>query len=230
MWAGGPKEHGVAMTITTAGRPGVPRVGSPTRNRLAVAGLLVLAAVPVAAGAFRLSDLGELTAANARFVTDPVPIVTHVVAATLYAVVGAFQFSGGIRRYRNGWHRAAGVVLVPAGALVAVSGIWMTATYDLPAHDDGALALLRYAVGAAMLAELALAVVALVHHDYPAHGAWMTRAYALGMGAGTQLFTAGPLTAVDDPPAWARAAAMGLGWAINAVVAEVVIRRRRRAR
>lgn len=218
------------MTITRPARPSAPRAASPTRNRLAVACLLVLAAVPVAAGAFRLTDLGELTTANARFVTAPVPIVTHVVAATLYAVLGAFQFSSGIRRHRNGWHRAAGVVLVPAGALVAASGIWMTATYDLPAHDDGALSLLRYAVGTAMLAELALAMMALVRHDYPLHGAWMTRAYALGMGAGTQLFTAGPLMALDDPPAWARAAAMGLGWAINATVAEVVIRHRRRAR
>ncbi|AEG44104.1 hypothetical protein [Isoptericola variabilis] len=120
-----------------------------TRNRLAVAGLLVLAAVPVAAGAFRLTDLGELTPDNARFVTDPVPIVTHVVIQT---------------------------------PLAATS---VTATYELPAHDDAALAALRYGVGAAMLVQLGLAVAALVRHDYRSHGAWMTRAYALGMGAGT---------------------------------------------
>jgi hypothetical protein len=105
----------------------------------------------------------------------------------------------------------------------------MTATYEMPAPDDAALAVMRYAVGAAMLAQLALAVRALARHEYHTHGAWMTRAYALGMGAGTQVLTAGPLVALDDPPAWARSMGMGLGWAVNAVVAEVVVRRRRRA-
>jgi uncharacterized membrane protein len=198
------------------------------RNRLAVAGLLLLAAIPVAGGTFRLTDMSELTADNARFVTDPVPIVVHVIAATVFAVLGAFQFAAGIRRHHNAWHRAAGALLVPTGVLVAVSGLWMTAAYEMPPADQGALAVVRYVVGAAMLAELVLAVAALVRHDYRAHGAWMTRAYALGMGAGTQVLTQAPLLAMDDYPGWARPVGMGLGWAINVVVAEVVIRRRTR--
>jgi uncharacterized membrane protein len=212
------------MTTTLTAAPS--RVPPQTRNRLAVAGLLVLAAVPVAAGAFRLTDLGGITPDNARFVTAPVPIVTHVVSASLYAVLGALQFSTGIRRRHHAWHRGAGVALVAAGALLAVSGIWMTATYAMPAHDDAALAVMRYTVGAAMLAQLTLAVRAIARHDYRAHGAWMTRAYALGMGAGTQVLTAGPLILLEDPPSWARSVGMGLGWAVNAVVAEIVVRRR----
>lgn len=225
MWPAGPAPHRGGMTTTTS-RPSSTRLPGPTRNRLAVAGLLVLAAVPVAAGAFRLTTMGDPTPADARFVAAPVPIVVHVVAATVYAVLGALQFSSGIRRRHHAWHRGAGAVLVPAGVLVAVSGLWMTATYDLPAHDDGALAVMRYAVGAAMLAQLGLAVRALWRREYRAHGAWMTRAYALGMGAGTQVLTSAPLLALDEPPGWARAVTMGLGWALNAAVAEVVVRRR----
>lgn len=215
------------MTTTTATR-GATRLSPTARNRLAVTGLLVLAAVPVAAGTFRLTDMSELTADNARFVTDPVPIVVHVVTATVFAVLGAFQFAAGIRRRHNAWHRAAGAALVPAGVLVAVSGLWMTAAYEMPPLDQGALTAIRYAVGAAMLAELALAVAALARRDHRAHGAWMTRAYALGMGAGTQVLTQAPLLAMGDSPDWARPVGMGLGWAINAAVAEVVIRRRGR--
>ncbi|WP_277212856.1 DUF2306 domain-containing protein [Isoptericola croceus] len=213
------------MTTTASPRSSA----SDTRNRLAVAGLLVLAAVPAAASAWRLGDLGEATVDNARFVADPAPIVVHVVAATLYAVVGAFQFSLRVRRDHHAWHRAAGVALVPAGALAAGSGIWMTATYDMPPGHDGALSVIRYVVGAAMLAQLTLAVIALARHRYAQHGAWMTRAYALGMGAGTQVLTAGPTINLDDPPSWVHPFAMGLGWGINAAVAEWVIARRRRS-
>ncbi|WP_407318145.1 DUF2306 domain-containing protein [Isoptericola halotolerans] len=204
-----------------------PAARSAARDRLAVAGLLALAAVPVAAGAVRLGDLGEITADNARFVADPVPIVLHVVTATVYAVLGAFQFSRRIRRDHHAWHRRAGTVLVPTGVLVAASGLWMTAAYEVPAGDDGALALMRYAVGVAMLAQLTLAVVALARHRYASHGAWMTRAYALGMGAGTQVLSAGPTLALADPPDWVRPVSMGAGWVLNVLVAEWVVARRR---
>jgi cytochrome bd-type quinol oxidase subunit 2 len=228
------------MTSAPTSRPTPRPAGRPVRaprgpasrtdlsNRLAVVGLLVLAAVPVLAGAVRLGDLGEATADNARFVADPVPIMVHVVAATLYAVLGALQFSRRIRRDHHAWHRRAGVVLVPTGVLVATSGLWMTAAYDVPAGDDGALAVMRYAVGAAMLVQLALAVVALTRHRYAAHGAWMTRAYALAMGAGTQVLTGGPTLALTDPPDWVRPVSMGAGWALNILVAEWVVARRRR--
>ena len=212
---------------TTAPRATRP---SPARNRLAVAGLLALAVVPILGGAMRLGDLSVVTPENARFVTDPVPIVIHVVSSTLYAVVGAFQFARDVRRRHVGWHRAAGTVLVPAGVLSAATGLWMTASYVMPPADQGSLTMIRYVVGVAMLAQLALAVRALTRHDFVAHGAWMTRAYALGIGAGTQVLTQGPLLALEEIPGWTRPVGMGLGWAINAVVAEIVIRRRARAR
>ncbi|GAA1991428.1 DUF2306 domain-containing protein [Isoptericola halotolerans] len=212
---------------TTAARTTAP---SLPLNRLAVAGLLVLAAVPILGGAMRLGDLSVVTPQNARFVTDPVPIVIHVATSVVYAVLGALQFSRDLRRRHVGWHRRAGAVLVPAGALSAASGLWMTAAYEFPPADAGALVVIRYAVGAAMLVQLALAVRALARHDYVAHGAWMTRAYALAMGAGTQVLTQGPLLALDEIPDWTRPVGMGLGWAINVVVAEVVIRRRARVR
>ena len=55
----------------------------------------------------------------------------------------------------------------------------------------------------------------------------MTRAYAIGLGAGTQVFTFLPWTLVFGAPDEAmHAVLMGAGWVINLAVAEVVIRRR----
>ncbi|MEE8428357.1 MAG: hypothetical protein V3S33_02490 [Gammaproteobacteria bacterium] len=59
------------------------------------AGLMALSFVPIAAGIFRLVQLGggaEITPENIRFFAAPLPVVLHVITVTLYCVLGAFQF------------------------------------------------------------------------------------------------------------------------------------------
>ncbi len=53
----------------------------------------------------------------------------------------------------------------------------------------------------------------------------MTRAYALALGAGTQVFTQGIGNAVFGTSELNTALMLGAGWGINLVVAEYVIRR-----
>jgi hypothetical protein len=59
----------------------------------------------------------------------------------------------------------------------------------------------------------------------------MTRAYALGLGAGTQVLTHLPwfILMSGKPGEGPRAVMMGGAWVLNALVAEWVIRRRRNA-
>jgi len=82
---------------------------------------------------------------------------------------------------------------------------------------------------AALLASIVLAVVAIRRRDFTSHGAWMTRGYAIALGAGTQVFTMlpwvlifGPIGAADELP---RTLLMTAGWVINLAVAEYIIRR-----
>jgi uncharacterized membrane protein len=118
-------------------------------------------------------------------------------------------------------------VLVPAGLLSALSALWMTLFYDLPAVNGVALFVMRLGFGTAMAAGIVLAFVAIRRGDVVTHSAWMTRAYAIGLGAGTQVFTFLPWTLVFGAPDQAmHAVLMGAGWVINLAVAEVVIRRR----
>ena len=124
----------------------------------------------------------------------------------------------------------AGRILVPAGLLAALSGLWMSLFYTLPATDGPALVVLRLIFGFGMLLSIILALLAIRRRDFAIHGAWMTRAYAIALGAGTQavvllswMLIAGP---TDQTM---RAVLMGASWVINLVVAEYFIQRRRTA-
>jgi hypothetical protein len=194
------------------------------------AALIALSLVPSLAGAHRLGELATgapVTEENARFVAMPLPVVAHIIAAVLFCVLGAFQFAPAFRRRRPGWHRIAGRVLVPAGLVVAVSGMWMAVTYDLPPIDGIVVEVTRLIVGTAMVVALVLAVVLVRRRDIAGHRAWMIRAYALAQGAGTQVFTHLPwVLVIGAPGVGARAVLMAAGWAINIVVAEWIIRGR----
>jgi predicted membrane protein DUF2306 len=193
------------------------------------AGLILLSLIPVVFGALRLTELtsgAAVTPQNARFFASPVPVVTHIVSVTVYSLLGAFQFVPSLRG-RSGWHRIAGRILIPAGLLTALSGLWMSVFYPLPdGHTDVPL---RLFFGTAMLLSLVLGLAAVRQRNFVRHSAWMTRAYAIALGAGTQavvgltwILLVGP----TDVPT--RAVLLGAGWVINVAVAEYVIRRRAR--
>ena len=199
---------------------------------LAVAGLLLLSLIPVIGGAFRLTELNggaEITTDNARFFSSPIPIVAHIVSVTVYCLLGAFQFVPSLRS-RRGWHRAAGSILIPAGLLAALSGMWMATFYRFPAGDDVLLLAVRVVFGGAMAASIILGIVALRRRDYTAHGTWMTRAYALGVAAGTQaLLLAIWIIALGPTDHLTETVLTVAAWVINVIVAELVIHHRAHA-
>jgi uncharacterized membrane protein len=196
---------------------------------LILVGLLVLGAIPLIAGAFRLVELAggaDVTPANARFFGSPLPVVLHIVAAAAFIVLGAFQFVPGFRRRRPGWHRRVGRLLVGSGLVAALSGLWMTQFYQLPDHDGALLYGFRLLFGSLMAISIVLSFVAIRRREIARHRAWMMRGYALGLGAGTQVLTLGIGEVVFGPPGeFSRALLMGGGWVINLAVAEWVIRK-----
>lgn len=202
---------------------------SSARQWLAPAGLIVLALVPVVAGGFRLTELttgAEITAQNARFFDSPTPIIIHIVSATLYFVLGAFQFVPSLRARRR-YHRSSGRILIVAGLVTALSGLWMTLFYATADGDGGLLFALRLVFGTAMVVSILLGVRAVVRRDFGQHSAWMTRGYAIGVAAGTQVFTTIPwVLAFGEPDPFTASVLLGAGWVLNLIVAELIIRRR----
>lgn len=199
------------------------------RDWLIPTSLILLSLVPVVAGAVRLTSLisgVETTPDNARFTAMPAPVIIHIVSVSCYCIVGAFQFHPGLRRRRPRWHRISGRILVPMGIAAAASGVWMTQFYALPAHDYGALPFARWVVGLGMISALVLGVRAVLRRDFTHHRAWMIRAYAIALGAGTQVFTSLIWFFIASSAAEAtKSVPMIAGWVINLIVAEWIIRR-----
>ncbi|TFC51214.1 DUF2306 domain-containing protein [Cryobacterium shii] len=205
---------------------------SPRGQWPAPTGLILLSLIPLLAGAARLTELtggAASTPQNARFLDSPVPVVTHIVSVTVFSLLGAFQFVPALRCRRVAWHRLAGRILIPAGLLAALSGMWMAAFYPHPPGDGAILVVLRLVFGAAMVAGLGLGIRGIVRRDFVQHRAWMTRAYAIGVGAGTQALVLIPQSMIfGSTDELSRAVFMGAAWVINLSVAEYVIRRRAR--
>ena len=191
------------------------------------AALIILSLIPVMAGSLRVLEIAggpQVLPANPRIDTVPAPVVAHIIAAAFYALFGAFQFSARLRRHRPNWHRRAGRMLVGVGLLVALSGLWMTLFYT-GAPGGGLLWAVRLLVGGAMAASIVLGFTAIRRRDIAAHRAWMIRAYALAVAAGTQAFTQGIGEALFGTSDLSTAVSVSSGWVINAAVAEWVIRR-----
>jgi len=190
--------------------------------------LLVLGALPIIAGALRLTQLSgasDIMPANPRFGAMPLPVVVHIVSATAFAILGPFQFAAGFRRRRRGWHRAAGRLLVLSGLLIGLTGLWMTLFYARPDGSGGLLYAERLVFGSAMVVSLVLGVTAIMSRNIGSHRAWMTRAYAIGLGAATQMLILMIGEMIAGPPTeLAHDLLMGAAWVINLAVAEWAIR------
>ncbi len=213
------------------GKPAPPKAPAKAGSaKWLVAALFLLSAIPLTAGAFRLSELAggaAITPANARFFAAPLPVVVHILSAAVYALLGAFQFAPAFRRRRPGWHRVAGRLLVGCGLLVGLSALWMTVFYPGANGTSQLLYALRLGFGAAMIGAIVLGFAAIRRGDVKRHRAWMMRAYAIGLGAGTQVLTQAAGAMIAGPPSdFSRALLMGAGWVINLAVAEWAIRKR----
>jgi hypothetical protein len=102
----------------------------------------------------------------------------------------------------------------------------MTLFYPRPVGDGELLSAFRLLFGSAMIVSIVLGFTSIMRRDVPRHRAWMMRAYAIGLGAGTQALTLMVGGLIADPPSeLSRALLMGTAWVINLAVAEWAIRR-----
>jgi hypothetical protein len=102
--------------------------------------------------------------------------------------------------------------------------MWMAVFYTRPELDM----VVRLVFGSVMVASLLLALRAVLRRDIHRHRAWMIRGYAIGIGAGTQVFTTLPWVIANGgakPGPTAAVTLLAAGWIINLAVAEIIIRR-----
>jgi hypothetical protein len=191
-----------------------------------VAGLIFFSALPLTFGILRLLQLAGLSDLMPPASASAIPLVSHIVGALAYTLLGAIQFSPAIRRRWPVWHRVAGRLALVGAALVVFSALWLTAAYTTPSVGGLVLAGFRVAAASAMAASIALGLAAILKRQVARHREWMIRAYALGLGAATQMLVliVAEIVSGGAPTELNRALLMGLAWGINLMVAEWNIR------
>ena len=207
-----------------------PRRRSRPRSWPVPVGLLVLSAIPLLAGTPAAGPAGRRPGADPRRPAvrgqpgprrDP-----HRRARRVFALLGILQLvprfrarhlalapSRGSRRRRG---RSAG------RRLGVLDGARSTRRSPAPVP---LLLGLRLVFALAMTACLVLGVPRIRRRDVAGHRAWMIRAYAIALAAGTQAFTGGFAPLLPGSGALKGDLAMGSAWFINLAVAEWVIRR-----
>lgn len=164
-------------------------------------------------------------------------LVTHIFTATVALVLGPLQFVPKIRARRR-IHRTIGRVYLLAGVLPSAVATVPVAMFS------GSLFTQISLITAAVLWLITggLAYRAARRRDFGAHRAWMMRNYALTFLAVTSrvltpllLFAQIPFGAGDLKSIGAHATAMipvgqTLGWIIDLIVVEIIIRRTRAQR
>jgi uncharacterized membrane protein len=222
----------MAPTTSQLATARTARSKQPKRAWLLITGLITLGLIPILANAIRRLALSLDIAGSAVEATPPLslPVVLHILGASVFVILAAFQFSARLRRSRPAWHRNAGRVLVAVGLLAAFSGLWLGVISSW--SGTGVLLLLfRLLAALGMALSIIVGFVAIRRKDIRRHRAWMIRAVAIGLGAGTQVFTLGFGEAFFGRTELSVALLNGAGWVINLAVAELAIRRgpRRRA-
>ena len=192
------------------------------------AALVVLSAIPLSAGTLRLVQLAggpDLMPADDRFAGFPAALVIHIVGSACFALLGIGQLLTHFRRRHPTWHRRSGRLLVAAGLAVVGSALWLTLGYPPHPGTGPVLFVSRVVVSVAMGTFLVLGFAAIRRRDITAHRAWMVRAYALALGAGTQAFTEGFTQAAVGAGELSGDLAKLAGWVINLAIAEWALRR-----
>ncbi len=220
------------ITTTIMSKTAIPfskRTASSARvNWLVPTALIALSFIPVAAGIVRLAGLAggaAVTPENSRFFVMPIPVVIHIIGASIFCILGAFQFAPELRRRSPAWHRVAGRILIPCGIAAGLSGLWMTQFYPLSPHLQGGLLYgFRIFIGSAMVISIVISFSAILRRDVARHRAWMMRGYAIAQGAGTQaLISILWLIIIGTPSEFGRDLLLIAGWIINLTVAEWII-------
>lgn len=203
--------------------------GNPERSLRGLRfGLLLLCLIPLLAGFRRLwlVAVHDPGFDNLRFQSFSLPIILHVISSSLYSVGGGYQLLDSyLMPLRGAQHRRRGQVLICAGLVSASSGVVMTLAYPWVNDDGIAVFLMRLFVGGLAIGATLMGIYYLTKGNFRKHAEMMTRAYALGMGAATQVLTHFPLLFAPQLKGETfRALAMAGGWVINIACAEIFLR------
>ena len=192
-------------------------------------GALIL--IPLGGTLYRLGEIiltGNWSFAfNPEFV-DRLPLFIHGLAMLAFLVLGAVQFSPRLRMTRPNLHRTLGRIAGIGAIVGGISGIWMTLMHL--EISTPLLSVARLFFGSSMAIFTVLAIRAAILKRISEHRAWIIRAYAIALNAGTfPLFYLPVILIFGEPTPLLDEAFQVTGWMLNLTIAEKFVIGRNRS-
>jgi uncharacterized membrane protein len=161
------------------------------------------------------------------YVHEPWLPAIHILAGTVFMLLGPLQFIPSIRRHWPKIHRMSGRVFIVCGLIAAATALGVEFQFPLRGGYFKRAAMVLFSLG--LLAALAIAWRAAIRRQIDVHRAWVIRAYAIGLSLSTTRLYFIPAYLIYGNPSEFEAAAVTLvGFCINCLVAEWIVRRARR--
>ena len=119
---------------------------------------------------------------DTHFAGERALVLTHILPATLFMILGPLQFVRGLRSRHPQVHRWSGRIFLAASAVVGISGLKLAFGKTVGGLDEKAAITL---FGTFFLLSLARALWHALRREFARHREWMIRGYAIGLAVAT---------------------------------------------
>lgn len=163
---------------------------------------------------------------DAHFAGERTLVLTHVLPAVLFMVLGPLQFVRGLRSRYPQFHRWSGRIFLAASAVVGVSGLRLAFGKTVGGLDEKAAITL---FGTFFLISLAKALWHALRREFAQHREWMIRGYAIGLAVATirpimgGFFAAALMSGHAPQPKEFFGTAFWIGFTLQTIAAEIWI-------
>ena len=163
---------------------------------------------------------------DAHFASERMLVLTHVLPAMLFMILGPLQFARGLRAHYPQMHRWSGRIFLAASAAVGISGLGLAYGKTIGGMDEKAAIVL---FGTFFLISLGRALRHALRREFAQHREWMIRGYAIGLAVATIrpiigfFFAAAVIRGRAPDPHQFFGTAFWIGFTLQAVAAEIWI-------
>lgn len=163
---------------------------------------------------------------DAHFAGERALVLTHILPAMLFMLLGPLQFVRGLRSCYPQVHRWSGRIFLAASAVVGSSGLMLAFGKTIGGLDEKAAIIL---FGTFFLISLAKSLWHALHREFAQHREWMIRGYAIGLAVATirpimgTFFAVALMSGHKPQPAEFFGTAFWIGFTLQTIAAELWI-------
>jgi uncharacterized membrane protein len=163
---------------------------------------------------------------DAHFASERMLVLTHILPAMLFMILGPLQFARGLRSHYPQMHRWSGRIFLAASAAVGITGLGLAYGKTIGGMDEKAAIVL---FGTFFLISLGRALRHALRREFAQHREWMIRGYAIGLAVATIrpiigfFFAAAVIRGRAPDPHQFFGTAFWIGFTLQAVAAEIWI-------